>query len=105
MAWSQKPEERGALPVGRVTAIERRREPPNLRYLYKSPSQEIGEGLLGVAIIPIALNRSPVIFAAHALGADLVDEKRPDEGGNVYRHVVRLIDTDEKVLKDEFWTL
>ena len=98
LVWSQKPEERGQLPVGRVVSIERWYGPPMTE---RSTTEEL---LMPLVVIPITLIAAPVILGAHAVGVDLVDEKPNNENGNVYRHVVRLNGTNEDIVRNEYWT-
>lgn len=112
VGWTQKIEERGALPIGRVVAIEQKQE-QEIIYDTKKPENEslsFGDFLI-LPFVPIVLFASDLVglfvpdkSPDNDAGPDRLDEKSSHEKGIVYRHVIRLIGTDEEVVRDEFFS-
>lgn len=101
-AWAQQPEERGKLPVGRVVAIERWSGPAaQVRSQESNIASELAAVYVGIPLVFIA---APFILMSYAAGGDTWDEKPSKTNGNVYRHVVQLIGTNEEIIRDEYWT-
>jgi len=107
VSWSQKIEERGKLPTGKVIAIVPWKSPDSVS---RSTGSEITKGLIGAyVVVPLALLAAPAALLVCSMRDDGCNSSNkygvePDENGNVFRHVVQLSGSQKEVIKDEFWS-
>lgn len=97
LLWTQKPEERGLLPFGRVIAIESLRTRSE-KYTFRDATMYMTYTMLYAIAIPIMVMSIPFVGLPEPAPKNISD-------GKDLKFTVRLQKTNEEVIRYESWSL